>query len=41
MLTGALGLRGEYAYDLSFGRLAPRFRVEYAHDFEVARRGAG
>lgn len=33
-LTGTLGLRGDYKYDLSFGQVAPRFRLEYAHDFE-------
>jgi len=33
-LTGTLGLRGDYRYDVSFGQVAPRFRVEYAHDFE-------
>ncbi|HJV43966.1 putative Ig domain-containing protein, partial [Caulobacter sp.] len=33
-LTGTLGLRGDYRYEVSFGQVAPRFRVEYAHDFE-------
>lgn len=33
-LTGTLGLRGDYKYEMSFGQVAPRFRVEYAHDFQ-------
>jgi outer membrane autotransporter protein len=33
-LTGALGLRGDYAQPTAFGSINPRFRVEYTHDFE-------
>ena len=35
-LTGTLGLRGEFLRKTSAGLLAPRFRVEYSHDFEKA-----
>ncbi|WP_199228409.1 putative Ig domain-containing protein [Caulobacter sp. D4A] len=35
-LTGTLGLRGEFARKTAAGLLAPRFRVEYSHDFEKA-----
>ncbi|AYV46331.1 hypothetical protein CFHF_15635 [Caulobacter flavus] len=33
-LTGTLGLRGEFLRKTAAGLLAPRFRVEYSHDFE-------
>ncbi|WP_199229142.1 putative Ig domain-containing protein [Caulobacter endophyticus] len=35
-LTGTLGLRGEFIRKTAAGLLAPRFRVEYSHDFEKA-----
>ncbi|NGM51977.1 autotransporter domain-containing protein [Caulobacter sp. 602-2] len=35
-LTGTLGLRGEFLRKTAAGLLAPRFRVEYSHDFEKA-----
>ena len=35
-LTGTLGLRGEFIRKTTAGLLAPRFRVEYSHDFEKA-----
>ncbi|MFT4254491.1 MAG: putative Ig domain-containing protein, partial [Caulobacter sp.] len=35
-LTGTLGLRGEFTRKTAAGLLAPRFRVEYSHDFEKA-----
>ncbi|MBO9707868.1 MAG: autotransporter domain-containing protein [Caulobacter sp.] len=33
-VTGTLGMRGDYTRQVSFGQVVPRFRVEYAHDFE-------
>ncbi|BCL76177.1 hypothetical protein JHS3_19130 [Jeongeupia sp. HS-3] len=34
MSSGKLGVRGETSFDLDFGRLTPRMRVEYQHQFE-------
>ncbi|WP_083300781.1 autotransporter outer membrane beta-barrel domain-containing protein [Jeongeupia sp. USM3] len=34
MTTGKLGLRGETSFDVSVGRLTPRMRIEYQHQFE-------
>ncbi len=36
MTTGKLGVRAETGYDLSFGKLKPRMRIEYQHHFEGA-----
>ncbi|MBM3116683.1 putative Ig domain-containing protein [Jeongeupia naejangsanensis] len=34
MTTGKLGLRGETSFDVSVGKLMPRVRIEYQHQFE-------
>lgn len=39
-LSGILGLRAEYSFDMSWGRLSPGLRVEYTHDFEGSSRVA-
>ncbi|WP_216361192.1 putative Ig domain-containing protein [Caulobacter mirabilis] len=33
-VTGAIGLRGEYALKTRFGRAIPSFRIEYAYDLQ-------
>ncbi len=33
LLTSVLGLRGKYTWVTTWGAIAPRFRVEYNHDF--------
>ncbi|WP_229797587.1 putative Ig domain-containing protein [Jeongeupia chitinilytica] len=34
MTTGKLGLRGETSFDVPVGKLMPRLRIEYQHQFE-------
>ncbi|ATQ44118.1 putative Ig domain-containing protein [Caulobacter mirabilis] len=36
-VTGAIGLRGEYALKTRFGRAIPSFRIEYAYDLQGSR----
>jgi hypothetical protein len=36
LLTGDLGLRGDYTFHFRWGDFAPRVRAEYRHDFEGA-----
>lgn len=33
-LTGAMGLRGDYAFKTGFGQVVPNFRIEYAYDLQ-------
>jgi len=37
-LSGILGLRAEYSFDMAWGRLTPGARVEYTYDFEGSSR---
>ena len=38
--TAVLGLRGKYTFLTDWGSVAPRFRVEYNHDFAASARSS-
>ncbi len=40
VITGSVGVLGRYGYELSFGEIAPRARVEINYDFEGSSRAA-